>query len=203
MEVIDSGCSRTLNDRIRISGVGDTRAALRNTTVQSLINKIFRQIYPGNSHGKISISEMTEIFDKYRMTFETINKLTNQGHGMKKTAIRNKEFAFAALSAMCHGVSEQSLLTFIEVVVKKDAENAIRMGYNYKAALQYDVDFVQLAGYGSMGKNDRKCFLATKAIYCFVNNKKRMVNEDPYPMSIQRLDMLESRLRRWSEQKGA
>lgn len=200
MQVIDSGRSRSMSDRIKISEIGDERIAFKNTTIQSLINKIFTFLYPGNTRKKISIGESTEIFDRYKTTFEVINNLLNKGHGNKKLAIRNRPFAYAALSALCHGVSEDALLSFVNVVVKKEVEPALRMGYNYKAALQYDVEYAALNGYTTGGKSNKKEELAVRSIYCFVNNKKSTRNSDPYPMTIQRLDMLETRLRRWSSE---
>lgn len=200
IEVIDSGRSRSISDRMTISG--EQNVVLKSTTIQSLIQRTYKMLYNGAICKKLSIGMIKDFYHRYYLIFDNLYDLTTKGHRSTKKSTRNKTFLFASLCAFANGVPMEALQTFVECITANDCSRAIRLGYNYSAALKYDSDYRNLAGYSSAESRsvNIKHNIAVKAIYCFVNNKKYTTASDVYPMSLEKLNMLESRLERWEKE---
>lgn len=162
----------------------------RNSNIVSFIkNIVYAEL--GIEKDKMSVQKANEIIDKYYGACDFVYRLNNttHKHGKKSTSSIN----VACVCAAIYGVKRETLADFFKVLRSNDID--ITKSYNYKAALDYTQtlqnEMLNKKGYSSVirssmsnptQKTDEN-IITKKVLWCFVNNKKRLPQYDPYPIT--------------------
>lgn len=199
MQTIDSGTSRTLHDRMKISGAA-TSTAVGTTNMQSVIRAVYL-LLENKYHVKMTVSLLTDTYNRFHNVFDLVYSICCCKPSSQSFAVKNKFTSLAIIAAMCNGVSERRCRAFVDCITKGDTEDADVLGCNSFAAHKYATDYARLIA--GRGTSAEKLAIANRAIYCFAEGKKKTTIAMPYEINETGLTWLESRLEKRKEDFNA
>jgi len=168
INVVDSGVTRTMSDRMKVAGLDEI---YRSTRSAAFVNAVNYLKFGHAASEKLSTCDMQEAIAKYYDACAYANSMKNSPCGSKAGVI------VALISAM-----QTEWKSAVDAFVACVNHNEIGTGnYNWKAALNFSDLLRDRKNYrnGGTGLQNTE-YEAEKAIWCFVHNCKR--TNKPYPI---------------------